>query len=307
MKNTFILLAFLLGFFTLACSSEKKDTPIIHSDSLAHQPVLADTSQEIIEPLRFFVYEDSLDWKKYEQEVTSSFREQTTEQLKVHFDSLAYAYDDKKFKDSFHFMDLNADKKQDAIYNGFSGSEPNMVKIFLNNGKELIPVFEGYQDLSILVFDKNKKLTSFTLLDFGCCGEYDEYETKYYVDIDFNITFAYQRARVVRTQAPQHIWQKPIKFTTLNDDYALRSEPKKYDVKVGWFDIFKQGNVVAQYPKNARGLAWAEYKEKSGRVWWFVEMYPAANIKENLIFPRDSSHIPRSLGWMSSRFVQKRP
>jgi hypothetical protein len=31
--------------------------------------------------------------------------------------------------------------------------------------------------------------------------------------------------------------------------------------------------------KNAKGLAWAEYKDKSNRVWWFVEMYPADNLK----------------------------
>lgn len=315
MKNSFTISLIFIGLFAFACSSEKNDKNTTAPDSLAGLGMVDSVSknQEVFEPIRFFVYADTIDWRKFDTQVTDTYRKQITEKLKVHFDSWAYYYDDnepyseKKFKDCFHFMDLNADGKLDVIYGGFSGSEPDLVKIFLHKENQFVPVFEGYQELSALVFDANKKLTSFIILDFGCCDQYVEYETKYNVSDNFNIALNYQRARIVRTQAPKTIWSKPIKFNTLNDGYALRSEPIKDDTATYLYGYSVEGNTVTKYPKNAKGLAWAEYKDKSNRVWWFVEMYPADNLKKNLIYRRDSLVSPRALGWMSSRFLQKQP
>ncbi len=314
MKNRFTIYLIFIGLFAFACSSEKNDKNNTAPDSLAGLGMVDSVSknQEVLEPMRFFVYADTIDWRKFDTQVTDTYRKQITEKLKVHFDSLAYYYDnesykEKKFKDCFHFMDLNADGKLDVIYGGFSGSEASLVKIFLQKENQFVPVFEGYQELSASFFDANKKLTSFILLDFGCCADYIEYETKYNVLDDFNIALNYQRARIVRTQAPKTIWNTPIKFITLNDGYALRSEPMKEDTATYIYDAIGEGNTVAKYPKNAKGLAWAEYKDKSNRVWWFVEMYPAENLKKNLIYKRDSLVTPRALGWMSSRFLQKQP
>lgn len=315
MKNSLTIYLIFISLFVFACSSEKNDKNNTPPDSLARLGMIDSLSknQEILEPMRFFEYADTIDWRKFDTQVTNTYRKQITEKLKVHFDTFAYYYDDnepyreKKFKDCFHFLDLNADGKLDALYAGFSGSEASLVKIFLHKENQFVQVFEGYQELSALVFDANKKLTSFILLDFGCCADYIEYETKYNVRDNFNITLNYQRARIVRTQAPKTIWSTPIKFMTLNDGYALRSEPMKEDTATYLYGAIVEGNTVAKYPKNAKGLAWAEYKDKSNRVWWFVEMYPADNLKNNLIYRRDSLVAPRALGWMSSRFVQKQP
>ncbi len=309
MKITIFII--VIALFIFSCSSEKHDNSITDSLVAFNGTDSTGKPHEVIEPFHYFVYEDTLDWSKYDQQVTKPLRTKYIESIKIHFDSLAYEErdysDEKKFNDRFHFIDLNADGKLDVIYAGFSGSEPDIVKIFLNKGNQLIPVFQGYQDLSTLVFDENKQLRSFTLLDFGCCAEYNEYETKYKVDNNFKIELIYQRARLVRTIPPTNIWSKPIKFLTLNDDYTLRSEPIKEDTGTYIYDAIGEGNFVAKYPKNAKGLAWAAYKDKTNRVWWFVEMYPVQNLKKNQIYRRDSLVAPRALGWMSSRFLQKQP
>jgi hypothetical protein len=84
-----------------ACSSEKNDKNNTAPDSLSGLGMVDSVSknQEVLEPMRFFVYADTIDWRKFETQVTDTYRKQITEKLKVHFDSLAYYYDNESYKE----------------------------------------------------------------------------------------------------------------------------------------------------------------------------------------------------------------
>jgi hypothetical protein len=77
--------------------------------------------------------------------------------------------------------------------------------------------------------------------------------------------------------------------------------PANYDSEPDMFG----NNIVAIFPKGAKGIALAEHKDETGKIWWFVimgrEPLPKTKISNN------SSNFPiRQLsGWMSNDYLKR--
>lgn len=201
-----------------------------------------------------------------------------------------------------HFIDFNNDKKLDIIYAGTSGSEADHVVFLINDKSGYTVLYEDYTNLRELEI-KDNRLVGYTILDLGCCAEYRRLETKYKITTDFSRIHIYTRATTSYTEFPKTYFDKPIKFTTSNDLYKLRSSPVIDDTSIVIYDTIS--NVTSTYIKGSIGYAWAETKDFSGRVWWFVEMEPCKNqINSRLNYSTDSIPI-RNLGWMNSSYLKE--
>jgi hypothetical protein len=203
---------------------------------------------------------------------------------------------------SLHFIDLNNDKRLDVIYAGTSGSAADFVVFLINNKNGYKVLYEDYTNLRELKIENNR-LVYYTILDLGCCAEYRRLETKYWIDKDLNRFQIYTRATTNYTEFPNTYFDKPIKFVVTNDIYKMRSSPIVDDTSRITYDTIS--NVTSTYLKSSIGYAWAEKKDNTGRVWWFVEMEPCNNqINSKLNYTADLLPI-RNLGWMSSKYLNE--
>lgn len=261
------------------------------------------------ETFHFFTFRDKIDWTKYDRSISDNDKELYAQKIK---DQFSYFFNEqaitgeghtlKDFINKLHFIDLNGDKNLDIIYEGWSGSESDNTQIFINKNGHITKVFEAFQYIESLDFDKNEKLISFTILDFGCCAEYIEYETKFSVTDNFETSILLQRAKPSFTTPPQVLFSEPVKFTTISDEYTLRSSPIIDDTSTVIYDAPNKGNAIAKFSKNSSGQAWAEQKDNTGRTWWLVEMNPIEKLSYNLVYYKDTIP-PREIGWMSKRYL----
>lgn len=257
----------------------------------------------------FFSDKDTIDWKKCELKIADKDKLDFALKLKPHFKTLFEPSWDgvpmkiSKFISCLHFMNLNNDANPDVIYYGYSGAESNCTVILINQGSVFKKIFNENGHPEKLEFDSLRYLRSFTIMDRGCCGEYIENQTRYVVDDLLKVSKDFRRSIVVRTEKPKSRFDNSINFKTLNDSYTLRSTTV-IDNKPGSIcGDSRKGNIVAVYPKGSEGIAWAEKKDETGRIWWFVEMDPSSNLKDNIVDGLDGKS-SRIVGWISSRFVE---
>jgi hypothetical protein len=249
--------------------------------------------------LRLFSYQDAYNWNDCVKP-SKAYTDSEIPKLIKHFNDFIANQD--SLENYFHFIDLNGDKKLDAIYSGGTGAANEYVVFLLNTGDDYKILFEEYTNIRELVFKKGR-LVGYTGLDFGCCAEYVEKETKYEVTENWQKIIIYQRAQTSYTIQPKNIFEKPIKFVVAKDIYKLRSSPIVDDTSMFIYDTIS--NVVSTYVKGSVGYAWSEISDNSGRLWWFVEMEPNnRQIGSRISANRDTIPV-RNLGWMSSRFLQK--
>ena len=195
---------------------------------------------------------------------------------------------------ALHFIDLNNDKKLDVIYSGTSGAESDCVIFLLNNDNDYKILFEEYTNIRDLIFDGGK-LVGYTGLDFGCCAEYVQKETKYKVTEDWNRSVVYQRVKVSYTGLPEKIFERSIRFEIKSDTLKLRATPIIDDKNVFIYDTI--GNVVSSYLKDSKGFAWSEKQNDLGETWLFVEMDPN-NYQIGSRINYNPDKLPqRNLGW----------
>jgi hypothetical protein len=258
----------------------------------------------------FFDNKNSIDFKKMEVPVSDNLKRQYANNLKPHFKELFITpwnntpYPMSKFIPCLHFLNLNGDQYPDVIYYGYSGGESNCVGLFLNEGGRFkkIGLEDGY--LQQIGFDQKHKLNSFTIMDFGCCGEYIETQTRYRVDEGYTAIVEFKRSIVMDTEKPMNRFKNPVRFKTLNEGYTLRSTTI-IDNKPGSINgDDRKGNIVSVYPQFSYGTAWAEKQDSTGRIWWFVEMDPVNNLKDNIIYTSDWKKT-KHVGWISSRYVEE--
>lgn len=255
---------------------------------------------------KFFSEKEKINWENIDSKIDKKKKLEIYKKIKpLVFPGCKECYEyitNSDLYKSTHLIDINSDGKLDVIYEGPSGAEGDKVQIFLYEKDKFTNVFEGYQNLQSLNIE-NGKLKSFILLNFGCCADYNESQVQYFVNNKFEIKPLFERTKVSYIHPPKSIFKSPIKFKVINDKYTLRSSPLVDDTATYIWDKVTEGNWVERFPKGSTGYAWAEKKDKTGRIWWFVEMEPLKSQK-------GSSHgdefIPtRHLGWMSSRFLKK--
>ncbi len=195
---------------------------------------------------------------------------------------------------ALHFIDLNNDKELDVIYSGTSGAASDCVIFLLNIDNDYKILFEEYTNIRDLLFEGGK-LVGYIGLDFGCCAEYIQKETKYKVSEDWNRIVVYQRVKASYTELPEKLFEKPIVFEIESDTLKLRATAINDDTNIFIYDTI--GNVVSSYLKGSRGYAWSEKQNDLGEIWWFVEMEPNNSQIGSRINHNPDKLPQRNLGW----------
>ncbi|MFT3825749.1 MAG: hypothetical protein QM731_17645 [Chitinophagaceae bacterium] len=260
-------------------------------------------------------------WKRYEINVTEAYRDSVLKSFRkvypFYFENEYIENGPQLFKKAFHFVQLNGDNLPDLIYAGRSGGESNIVVLYLNRKNKFEQILTEFTHLLDLQFNGHNLIAA-TTINYGCCDEVIHFERHYSFDAALNSKLILQRASIQGMDAhdddyktPEHFFETPVKFKTLNEEYALRYSPNlNNDTLEGPFSLFNdepepKGNVIALYPKGSRGIAWAYQKDSTGREWWLVEMFPQI-LTTSRYYSLDDK-LTNNFGWMSSRFVEKLP
>ena len=206
----------------------------------------------------------------------------------------------------FHFLDLDVDGDLDVIYDGWSGGEPVCIRIHLNIEGHFKQVFEAYQSITKIEFNK-EGLSEIAINDPGCCTAYINFDEVWTVSAakdSLNFKLKRRVAVIAGNTAPDNLFKTSKRFTVDQSKYYLRLHPKIDTVDV-WHDGFPfQDNIIAEYTKGAAGTALGQTIDSTGRIWWYVEMDADADPISSEFY--DIENNPTLLtGWMSSRYLNE--
>ena len=213
----------------------------------------------------------------------------------------------KEHKNEFHFLDIDGDGKPEIIYDGWDGSEGDMVTILKKKDNQYIEIqnFHG----RIVDIKRNQDKLKIITCDFSCCDEYIDYMESF----DYNKTsqkfeISESLPLLSLTELPNK-FMTPIKFVIKNTPYKLRFSPKIITGLKGNempYDPINGENIIAVYKSGDTGTAYAESKDNTGRIWWFVIMDKKPESSESL-FREGKNNFKnyKPIGWLSSRFVER--
>ncbi len=211
----------------------------------------------------------------------------------------------ENFVDFFHFIDIDNDSDYDLIYDGWSGSEPMMINVYLNEKGHFSLKFIQYMHITDIEIENNE-LKRLVIHDPGCCAAimencYTYHFNSYSDSIDYWLVdyFTYHN----ETPKPEKLFDKEIKFEVVNSKYHLRIKPE-VDNETLYFPDDTQGNQLMTYTTGDFGCAMAEKLDSTGRIWWYVAMDNKENRYSNIKDPAAFS--PKYVGWMSSRYLKIR-
>jgi hypothetical protein len=213
-----------------------------------------------------------------------------------------------KILKSLHVIDFNNDGLDDLVFDGWGGGEPDKISIFLNNGKSFVHLFTDLQGIHKLVTD-HRKVVKLYIQDWGCCCEVITTNKIYNVNYSSGIPkFELQSQMQFMNQGelPVSYFDRPIKFSILNNDYNIRLAPLIDDTtEVYYCGLPRKGNGLGKLSAGTIGYGLSQKTDSTGRVWWFVAITPETVIKESMF--HDSKDEPRDykLGWISSRYIKK--
>lgn len=112
----------------------------------------------------------------------------------------------------------------------------------------------------------------------ACCGGAVDTERHYRVDSILNFELVRQRAIIagmnIRGEGyvePDEFFKQPVRFKTINNDYAMRYSPEISGKLPTIDDPLLKGNIMAIFPKGTSGIAWARKTDATGREWWLDE------------------------------------
>ena len=253
------------------------------------------------------------DWKQYELKVDARYKDSVINALKKFYPFyIGDEYADKKtYSKAFHFVHLNGDQLPDLVYEGWNGSEGNMVEMYINRKHSMEKVFRDFQHIVQWDF-RNNQLQSFVLFNEGCCAETVMFERHFMVDASMHCRLVLQRSILsgmgafdVGFAAPEQYFDQPVRFKTATDEYALRYSPEITNKPPNALDFDDhKGNVICLYPKGSKGKAWGYKKDDTGREWWLVEMDPRSRLSFKQYYDYDEKPT-YYFGWMSSRYLEK--
>ena len=262
--------------------------------------------------------EYSIDWKGVEKKVARPIVDKFIKDNPYEFHPYRQKGPDASFynldslRNALHFLDLNGDGKLDVVFFGLSGSEAQMVELFINTGQTYKNVFATQQGIVKMDWQDNR-LTKLYIDDWGCCDDYLVFHKIYEVRYDSKLMPAfkqiYQSVSVERYHngvIPDSLLEKPFRFEIENEGYKIRCAPKIEDSSPRpWDDADTgNGNSIGRLEKGATGTAIARKVDATGREWLYVEMDEQYLPKNDIIYV-ENKFPTRLVGWVSGRFIKE--
>lgn len=222
--------------------------------------------------------------------------------------------------EDFHFVDFSGDGVADVIYDGpwfeispdgqLSAMEGTRLKMYQVIGGRAVEVMEQHGSIKRLWKARPGDPPSILVEHVGCCSE-ERWSLSFYRPVRNGGKVGYEHYRTVlgrqELDVPKQFTSSGRRFTVTRDGYLLRARPI-IDTTDVWPNWEGRGNAMAVYTKGARGTAYAESRDATGRVWWFVRIDGRTPPAEAQI--RDEAGSPvltDRIGWMSSRFLTATP
>lgn len=205
-----------------------------------------------------------------------------------------------------HTVDLNNDKLDDVIFEGQVSEEEDAVIIYMNKGTSFKKEFSKDQHILHIKFDKGV-LSAIAIEDEGCCGEvitrdqFYEVKPKSNGDLHFKLLESFEYLQ--ETELPETYWPATKDVRVQHDKYKVRSAPV-IDDSTSHADDEGVGNVIGLLPQYAEAMAMAEATDATGRVWYFVAVYPGYPLTNTPFYEPKDGLISYKCGWISSRFVE---
>lgn len=203
--------------------------------------------------------------------------------------------------------DLSGDGVDDYIFSSYCGSEEIRNFIWIRSGTSLL--YAGFIEGTPKKFYRGEASSpSSIVIERGwCCAGYVGSINLYNL-IEVNGTFAYKPGKKVMEFSSVTVPDKnipSIRFLVAKERYRLRSSPEindTYDPYMsGLYGEPAYGNILAEISKGSQGEAIAKYKDKTGRVWWFVLLDKDAKTESNHFYDDENGY---KTGWMSSRYLE---
>jgi len=258
-----------------------------------------------------FIPREELNWQLFEKNYSTEYK--MSEIVKIdHWlvhNFIEYGNLEQYFN-NFHFVDYNFNGFDEIIYSGrLPGAEGLYTFIFeFINGK-YITVFEAEGEIIIINSLSGKQPPfSFVLIDLPCCGDYVQvYEIYHpvFTGEKFELAASTKYITIDSVEFPSSFFDSPVLFEVVNEPYHLRSKPE-IDNDSEYIHPSVMGNIIGSYSKGSRGYAFAEKKDDTGRIWWFVAMVNNKEPLHSVLNRQFENNINRfhSVGWMSSRFLE---
>lgn len=214
----------------------------------------------------------------------------------------------EEFNAALHVVDLNGDNKDDLIYVGESGGEPQEIAFIQNTNNGFKVIFKEQQEITRLLFDK-KKIKEIYVTDKGCCASNMIFNKIYQVNWDSKapeFKRTYFSGHDQHTYMPQKYLEASYKIEVLNDNYKMRFKPIIDDTCTTYRGGEPlKGNTIATLNKGTTGRAIASQKDNTGRLWLLVELSSDHTIKSDVFYDDNEKDRSAKLGWISSRYVKR--
>lgn len=248
---------------------------------------------------------DSLKEKDYE--LIDKFIKMTPSEFEYYKLNKDYTPKIKDLINDIHTLDLDNDGLDDIIFDGQTGGELREILIFLNKGSSFVKVFSDWQRILNWHFTDDV-LSEISIVNWGCCAETNTTSNFYKVTNPNNsLTFTLLKTfqYIEDTVLPDKYWPIKKNIKILNNDYNLRSSPVVNDTTTFYYQGEPTiGNSVGKIKKDALAIALADSTDDTGRIWYFVAVYPEYKLKETLFYDADEKSKRYKCGWLSNRFVE---
>lgn len=257
-----------------------------------------------------FLTNKDLDWEKWERQIDKT--QKLSDIIKINDDLIEFLVKNKmldNYLEHFHSIDFDGNGDNDIIYSGPGLAESNQTIFYKKQKENYEKVFDVFgQIVSIWDFYPGSPIC-FMIIHYPFDPPDILRNLEVYLPILENNEIRFRYSIGIRfiehTVFPENNTLH-IPFLVKNDSYFLRLSPE-INNDTDYFNREVLGNTIAEYPKGAKGLALAEKKDETGRVWWFVLMFNNEDPKNSFFSDLGSNNINGkylNLGWMSSNFLE---
>ncbi|HSZ72645.1 MAG TPA: hypothetical protein VK750_08205 [Cytophagaceae bacterium] len=243
-------------------------------------------------------------WKKIEKrnpEVIESF-------LKlVPIEDFEYYKEPEELVELLHTLDLNNDKLDDVIFYGQTSDDESIVMIYINKGTSFKKEFAKEQSVLHMEF-ANGVLSKIAIEDLGSGGEVVARDQFFEANLksssgDFTFKLIKSFEYIQETELPKTYWATSKRVKVKHDKYKVRMAPV-IDDSTSHGDDAGVGNTIGLIPQDGEALAMAESTDNTGRVWYFVAVYPEYPLTSTLFYEPKEGTRSFKCGWISSRFIE---